>query len=199
VKIIVSKLLKKAQILIMLSLLIGCETPTNTQRWPEVTFAHLPPITLDVANIQLVNKQRTSEKFSQIMYRLPISPAMGLRQWARDRLRSGGQSGSAQFIIQNISVTKTALIQDKSLKGVFTKQQSDRYDFQITANLEVISDLTGERGQAFASARRSITIREDLSLNDRERALFEAVNQLLQDFNNGMQTAIDKHLVAWTL
>ncbi|MBT6093580.1 MAG: hypothetical protein HOH04_01780 [Rhodospirillaceae bacterium] len=177
--------------------LSACETPVAVQNLPDITFAHLPAIAMDVASIEIENRFSAPLAAPHVEHRLPVAPAVALAQWAKDRLKPVGETGKLKLIIEDARVTETLLTRDKSLKGNFTKQQSHRYDFAINAAL-VLSDANGaERGTASTATSRSITLREDLSLNDWEKTLFNATDRLLGDFNTEMEANLRRHLVNW--
>ncbi len=175
----------------------GCETVVETQRLPDITFAHLPTFRFDVANIAVDSRFHAPLTAPHMEERLPTSPEKALRQWANDRLKAVGTKGTLKLVIEDASATETALARDTSLKGQFTKQQSQRYDLGAKATLLVIDTGGVERGTATAQASRTITVREDVSLNERERIMFDLVDRLLADFNTQMEANIRQHLAPW--
>ena len=50
---------------------------------------------------------------------------------------------------------------------------------------------------ASASAERSLTAREDISLNDKDRLLLEMVSDLMDDFDNSIEPNIYSHFKPW--
>lgn len=180
------------------ALLAGaCETPVQTQRLPEITFAHLPVFRVDVAKVEVVNRFTAPLKAPHVEHQLPTAPATALTQWAKDRLQAVGSAGTLRFTIENASATETGLGRDESLKGKFTKQQAQRYDVAARATLTLSDGAGRERGTATAAASHAITVREDISLNDRERTQFDLVDKLLADFNTEMSASIHQHLGSW--
>ena len=173
--------------------LSACATPPPPQ-FPELTYTHLPTITLGVAKIEVVSTSKKSDAAPHIEISMPVTPEKAVRNWARDRLRASGVSGVAKVIIENASVTETELARSKGLKGVFTTEQSQRYD----ANLKVSIRLEGvpRVSEAFAQAeiKRSQTVPEDVSVNVREQALFDLTENVMKDFDPAMAASIRKHL-----
>jgi len=173
--------------------LSACATPPPPQ-FPELTYTHLPTITLGVAKIEVVSTSKKSDAAPHIEISMPVTPEQTVRNWARDRLRASGVSGVAKVIIENASVTETELARSKGLKGVFTTEQSQRYD----ANLKVSIRLEGvpRVSEAFAQAeiKRSQTVPEDVSVNVREQALFDLTENVMKDFDPAMAASIRKHL-----
>lgn len=165
--------------------LAACETPPPLQKLPELTFAHLGPLKLNVAKIDIVSKYRSPLKAPNVEHLFPTPPQKALRTWARDRLRAVGRSGTARLVIHKASAVETALEMKTGLKAAFTKQQSRRYDVIVDATLE-ISTPEG-RGSATAQASRFSTLREDATINDRNKMWFDLTENLMRDFNAEME------------
>lgn len=173
--------------------LFGCATPPPPQ-YPELTFTHLPTITLGVARIEIVDNFSPTDNVRHIENRMPSSPETALRNWARDRLRANGVSGVAKFIISKASVTEAELTTTKGLKGVFTNDQSQRYDALV--NVSVRLEGVPRVSEAFAEAEisRSQTVAEDATINVREQAWFNLTEAVMKDFDPAMAASIRKHL-----
>ena len=128
--------------------LAACETPVQTQKLPDLTFAHLAPIKLNVAKIDVVVRYQPPLREPNVEHLFPTPPAKALKQWVKDRLRAAGGSGVARLVIINASAVETPLSQKKGFTATFTKQQSQRYDATVEARLEISSSL----GQGATSA-----------------------------------------------
>ena len=185
-------------VILSAALLTGaCEMPMKSQNLPKITFAHLQPFKVDVASVEVVNRFTPSMKAPHIEHQLPISPAAALAQWGKDRLKAVGKTGKLRLLIEDARATETVLGKDKSLKGHFTKQQSHRYDLALRATV-YLTDAGGiERGAASASATRSATVREDISLDERERTWFDLVDRLMKEFNRQMDVNLERYLSGW--
>ena len=173
--------------------LAACSTQPAPQ-YPELTYNHMPKIVLGVAEIQIVSMATQTSGAKHVEVQMPVSPETALRAWARDRLQANGVSGVAKFIIETASVTETDLKKTKGLKGLITKDQSQRYDSKIraTVKLEGVPRVT----QAFAQAEvsRSQSITEDATINDREQLWFSLTEATMKDFDPIMSASIRKHL-----
>src|SRR3989304_3468878 len=75
----------------------ACETPPPAQKLPEITFAHLPPIKLNVATVEVVVRYRPPMKAPNVEHLFPTPPLKALRTWAADRVKAVGRSGTAAF------------------------------------------------------------------------------------------------------
>jgi hypothetical protein len=171
--------------------LVSCKTPPDRQQFPEVTFQHLKPFRLDVARVEIVDGYQP-DPANDIGGQFPESPEAVARQWGEDRLLAVGQQGEAIYTITLAKATQTPLRRSTGMSAVTHKDQSDRYDLQITVNLEIRSG--GKSGAVTAQAARSQTVREDMTLNQREAVLFRLLDVTMKDVNAQMEKVIPRYL-----
>jgi len=184
-------------LLLTIGLVCGCETQTPIESSPEITFSHLQAIKIDVATIEVENRFQAPLTAPHIEHLLPTPPSKAMEQWLRDRFTPVGRSGTLRMVIDDASATATPLDLDKSLTGQLTKQQSQLNEMNVHATLQ-LKDANGNiLGTAAAKAERSITTREDISLNDRRNLWLESVSQLMNDFNRSMEPNIQLYLKPW--
>ena len=179
--------------------LVACSTPAPTQVLPKLTFSHLAPIKFDVETVEISNLYKAPNDWAYIEDQFPTSPANAIRTWAIERLKPVGNAGSGtlRIVINQASIREHDLKLDKSFKGAFTKQQSSRYDMNIDVALELIDGAGKKVGFSAAKVDRSITTREDISLNDRDKRWFETTEKAMEDFNREMEANILQYLTGW--
>ena len=177
--------------------LAACAAPS--ERLPDLTFKHLPPISLQVADIQIASQTSHGTEPPNVGHRFPVPPERALTQWARDRLQLAGTRHTARFTILRADATETKLKKDEKLTGLFKQQASERYDTAVEARLEIIDDRGVQRGQVTASANWNQTIREDATLADRRRIWLELVEKLMTQFNAEMERNIQRFMTEWVL
>jgi len=177
--------------------LSACETPVQMLELPQLTFGHLPILSINVAKVDTLDNYRSPGKVPNIEHMLPTSPVIGLERWAGDRLKAVGKAGTLRLIINDASAIETPLKKDTSLRGTFTKQQSQRYDFSIRASLVVVDAGGRVAATAVAAVRRSVSVAEDVTLNERKKIWFEAVEKLLVDYDREMEKNVRRYLVDW--
>lgn len=176
-------------------LLAGCETQMPAQKLPDLTFAHLPPLALAVQRVEVNSRFAPTLRAPNVEHTFPVPPARALEIWASQRLKAVGGAAPARFTVFDASVTETKLPRDSSMRGYFTKQQSERYDAKIEAVIEIQEPL--RRGSANAIASRWTTVPEDASLQERERIKFDLIEALMKDFNAEMEKNVRQHLANW--
>ncbi|OEJ69223.1 hypothetical protein [Magnetovibrio blakemorei] len=171
---------------------------------PKIGFAHLGTIPLNVDRIGVSSTYQSPMKAPNAEQRFPTSPAQAMKIWAGSRLQAVGGAGSpatAQFVIEDASVIETKLEKTKGFKGMFTYEPTARYDAHAVAHLSVQEAPGGVSGIASGeirvSATRSVEVRENATLGEREKAWFEMIEALMADFNSQMETQIHAHLQRW--
>lgn len=179
--------------LFSLTLLSACETPVQRPTYAELTFTHKEPIYLDVAEIKIVKAYQPSNAAPHVEMEFPVSPLNTAARWAEDRLKAVGVSGVATVTITEASAVETELEQEGGLTGALTTEQSERYDATLAMALEIF-DPNGSNGNTFAEVKRSTTVPEDASLNDRERIWYTLTEKLANDLDKRMSEDIRKHL-----
>lgn len=179
--------------------LAGCETSVPSPTFPELTFQHLGSIKLNVGSLEITSSYKAPMTGPNVDHLFPTPPGAALKRWATDRLIAAGSGDSARFTILDASVRETALEIKKGLAGVFTKDQSERYDAVLEASLQIIGDNAASKGFASARVSRSITVREDATVNDRAQAWFSLNEALMQDINAELEKNISRYLGDWLM
>lgn len=178
-------------------LLAGCATEVEKPGFSQISFAHLQPISLNVARIEVENRYVSPATRPNVEHEFPVSPAAVASNWGRDRLRAVGSSGVARVIVRRASVVEVPLKRTTGVTGAFTRDQSERYDAIIDMRVE-ISDGTGsERASAESTAKLSRSVSENISLNDREKIWFEMTEEMMGDLNTALDNQIRIHMKKW--
>ena len=131
--------LKLSVLVLFILVTDACTTPTNTGL-PELTFKHLKPISLKVANIQISSMDDFNARPNDVSNRFPISPFEATKKWAIHRLQIAGNSGTAKFSILKAHVTETRLVTDKTFTGIFKQEASERYEAVVEAQIEILTN-----------------------------------------------------------
>ena len=183
-----------AYVLIMVAaaVLPGCTTSEPSDKLPEMTFRHLPPIPLLVSDIQI--ESQATPGADNVAHLFPTPPEQALRAWARDRLVARGSAGTARFIIKRADAVRTSLQTDRGVAGLFKKELSDRYEGHIEAELQVVNAGSTRRAFVQGRADHAATVREDATLAERRRLMYELVERLMADFNTEMERNINTHM-----
>ncbi len=178
---------------LILTFLSACVLTPPSPAYPEITFQHLLPINLAVSDIKIVNEYQAPHKAPNVEHEFPVSLDGSVRNWVRDRLRKAGGSSVATITIKDASAVEVPLKKSKGMKGLVTKDQSERYDVRIMVEI-AIKDISGSSGFVASEANRSRSVPEDISLNNRHKVYFELTEEVMQDFDAEMEKNIRQFL-----
>jgi len=175
----------------------GClQSGVPVQKLPDITFKHLSPIALNVAQIDIIDHSKSGMAGEHVEHLFPTSPKQAMNNWVRDRLNATGTSGLARLSINDASAIEEKLVKKTGLTGVFTNDQSERYTTNIDVRLDLFDGQNNNTGYASAKASRYITLAENLSLLEREKAWFEMVEKLMADLDKALVSNMNMNLLS---
>lgn len=174
--------------------LAACGSAPPKPGFPQITFSHLPPIQLDVREIRVVEQYAPPQQPPNVEHTMPVSPAAVMHRWAADRLRPVGPSGVATLTVKDASVVAQPLKRTEGVRGMLTEDQAVRYIGNLVVELDV--NTAGGLGTGFASAAatRTVTAPEDITLNQRDKILFDLTEALARDINATLEANVRAHL-----
>ena len=168
-----------------------------TPRLPEMTFANLQPLQLDVARVEVVSKYQPPTQAPHIEYDMPVAPENAIKRWVQDRLKPIGRTGVLRVTILDAQATENPLKMDTGVKSVFEKQQAARVDVAVEVRLEILDERQFPIAEAAAKAARSRTLPEGLKLNERDTILYELVEGTMLEFNTNIDPYIRTSFARW--
>ena len=186
-----------ASILAVVFLLTGCATEVQKPGFSQISFAHLQPISLNVARIEVENRYVSPATRPNVEHEFPVSPAAVASNWGRDRLRAVGQSGVARVVVLRASVVEDPLKRTTGVTGAFTRDQSERYDAIIDMMVELRDAAGNVRVTAESTAKRSRSVSENVSLIEREKIWFEMTETMMSDLNTALENQVRIHMKEW--
>jgi len=186
--------------LLALLVVASCSTKPAVQRLPELTFTDRKPIFLNVAQLEIVSQYQPPGKAPNYEHLMPISPEAAAIRWAKDRLRPVGTTGFARVVIKDAPVIKTDLKTDTSVKGMFKDEQAERYDGSLEVMVEILDARHLPIGtDVTARATRTRSLAEDVTVNERERALFDITESMARDIDTQLDGLIHSYMAKWVV
>lgn len=174
--------------------LAACDTPPARQRFPEITFQHLPPIRLDVAQIEILSAYRSADHPDDNAADYPEAPEALAADWARERLQAVGERGQATYTVVEARAVRVPLPRSSGINAALKTEQSDRYDLAITVRLDAGNPISGKSGTVTETVTRSQTVPENMTLNQREVMLFNLLDAAMKDLNLRLEQSIPQYL-----
>ena len=178
--------------------LSACANPNPPmQRFPEMTFTNLPAYRLDVGRIEVVSEFQSDGKYPHIEYDMPVSPESALKRWVQDRLRPIGRTGTLRVLIHNATATEVALKTDQSFTGMFKKEQAARINMVVDVSLQMLDDHQFVVAEVNSHAERERTRPEGQKLNERDKLLYDMVEDLMMGYNSQVDPNIGQVFTPW--
>jgi len=167
------------------------------QRFPQMTFSNLPAYNLDVGRIEVVAEKQSDGAPPHIEYDMPVSPENALKRWVQDRLRPVGRTGTLRVLIHDASATEVALKTDQGFTGLFKKEQAARVNMVMDVSLQMLDDHQMPVAEVSAHAERERTRPEGQKLNERDKLLYDMVEELMAAYNSQVDPNIGQNFHNW--
>jgi len=178
--------------------LFGCANSNPPmQRFPQMTFSNLPAYRLDVGRIEVVSEAQSDGRPPHIEYDMPVSPENALKRWVQDRLRPVGRTGTLRVLIHDASATEVALQTDQGFTGMFKKEQAARVKMTVDVSLQMLDDKQFVIAQVDGRAERERTRPEGQKLNERDKVLYDMVEDLMMGYNSQIDPNIGQIFTPW--
>jgi hypothetical protein len=174
---------------LLAGLLAACAMEDPGNRFPPITFQHLPDLSLDVGDIQVEQAYVTPGQRPNVDHLFPVQPKNAAVQWAQDRLVARGDRLTFRYIVRQASAVETELETTTGVRGLLTTDQAARYEVHIVVEMQVL-DGRQIQGSAKAEARRSTTVEEGISLAERERAWYRLTEDTMRDLDKQLEETI---------
>ncbi|WP_341911933.1 hypothetical protein [Ferrovibrio terrae] len=173
----------------------ACSTPLEKSILPEITFEGQPKLTFAASSVETILEYQPTAQPPHIELAIPQPPASVATRWTRDRIAlDNSQQNRVTVVVKKASVTEVDLKKTPGLRGSFTEDQVARFDTEVEMAVEV-RDARGFRvGEAQASARRSNSISEKATLNDRDRLIHALVRETMMDVNRELERNIRQYM-----
>lgn len=178
-----------AALALFAGLISACAVDEPGNRFAQITYEHLPDIRLDVGEVQIEQAYVTPGRDPNVDHRFPVQPKDAAARWAQDRLVAAGDRLTFRYIIREASAVETELPQTTGVTGMLTTDQSERYDIHIVIEMQVL-DGRQVQGTAKAEAARSVTVAEDITLNERERVWYRLTEDTMKDLDKQLEETI---------
>lgn len=167
----------------------ACAIDDPSNRFASITYEHLPDINLDVGEVQVEQAYKATTEAPNVGHRFPLHPKDAAIRWGQDRLVAKGDRLTFRYIVRQASAIETELKKSTGVTGLLTTDQSERYEVHIVIDMQIL-DGRQIQGNATAEARRSTTVPEDITLNEREKVWYKLTEDTMNDLNDQLEETI---------
>ena len=177
------------------ALLAACASAPPKPVYPEITFTGEPKLTFAASSVQTVQEYQPSAEPPHIELAIAQPPVLVAQRWAQDRIQlDKSQPYSVVVTIKKASVTEEDLKKTPGLRGHFTDDQASRFTVDVAMTVD-LRDARGFRlATASAAAKRSNTLNEDATLNDRDKLIYDLVKATMMDTDRELESNIRQYM-----
>lgn len=173
----------------------ACGGPMEKSILPEIAFTGQPKLTFAASSVETIMEYQPTAQPPHIELAIPQPPASVAMRWTRDRVAvDNSQQNRVTVIVRKASVTEIDLKKTPGLRGSFTEDQVARFDTEVEMAVEVRDSRGFRVGEAQASARRSNSMSEKATLNDRDRLIHDLVRETMMDVNRELERNIRQYM-----
>jgi hypothetical protein len=169
----------------------------KTQPIPDITFAHEPPIGLNVRTLEVTSVYNSPRSAPNVEYKFQTPPEVVLKRWANERLRALGNSNRARFTVVNAAVTEQPLPKATGFLGTFQTEPGAKYTMTVEATLEVLDETDSRRSLASARVTRSRDLAEGVTAEERQLFWHELTKTVMDSFDKEMERSTLQYLGEW--
>ena len=189
-------LVKSIQRIIPLAILLSL-TSCSAPKMPEpmgLSYLTQAPLKVDVAHVEVVKQFKSRNQRPHVEHEFPVPPIAMVQQWVHDRFLAVGKTGTMTVTIEDASVVEVPLKGTGGLKGIFTVDQSERYDANVTLKIEVTDDAGAATGFARATAKGSRSVSENMTLGQRRKVWMNLMEKVLNNLDGEVERNVQTHL-----
>jgi len=177
---------------VLVAILSACADGPPSSTPPDMTFANLQPIEVNASSVDVIDNYKPPLQDPNIEHTFQMPPYVAAERLLRHQLAVVGTENTLRAIIEDASVTREELPQDKGLASYFEQQPAARLKAKMLVRFELVDPHAPDIiiGRAEVIARREKTLTEGLSPAERDQAYFSLTNDLMDDVNDGLRSTV---------
>ena len=179
---------------VLAALLSACAPSAELPDPVGLAYLANKPIRLNIARVEVVKKYQSSSVPPHVENNFPVPPVAMIQQWVQDRLLPVGKTGYAVVTIEDASVIETSLKGTPGFKGMFTVDQSEQYDANMSVKIEVFDDLGTLKSFAYARTKGSRTVGENLTLGQRRKVWIIMMEKIMNSLDAELDLNVKSYL-----
>ena len=178
--------------LLGLLFLAACVEGPPVSTTPDLTFANFEPIQVNAASVEVIDNYKPPLRDPNVEHSFRLPPYAAAARLLRHQLVAAGSANTLRAVIEDASVIREEIPQDKSFTGYFTQQATARLKGKMLVRFELVDPKAPDIvvGHAEVVARREKTLMEDMSPADRDVATFTLTSDLMDDVNDGLKSIV---------
>lgn len=184
--------MKNLFVLAFALLLAGCVEGPPAARSPELTFTNMPLVSIDAARIDVIDNYKPPMQEPNVEHTFQPTPYAAAEQLAHSRLVAAGSENVLRVIIDDASVVREKLQVEKNFIHSFLPEPVEKLKAKLFVRFELVSPSAPDivLGHASIAISRDRDLNNGISPAERDAATFELTEQLMNQFNSGLQTTV---------
>jgi hypothetical protein len=180
-------------------LLAACAPSADLPEPVGLAYLANKPLRLNVARVEVIKKYQSSATPPHVENNFPVPPVAMLQQWVQDRLLPVGKTGYATVTIEEASVIESSLKGTPGFKGMFTVDQSERYDANMSVKIEIFDDSGTLKNFAYARTKGARSVAENLTLGQRRRVWIVMMEKIMNSLDAELDLNVRTYLSEYVL
>ena len=176
------------------ALLIACTPHADLPEPVGLAYLANKPIRLNVSRVEVIKKYQSSSTPPHVENNFPVPPVAMIQQWVQDRLLPVGKCGYAVVTIEEASVIESSLQGTSGFKGMFTVDQSEQYDANMSVKVEIFDDLGNLKNFAYARTKGTRTVGENLTLGQRRKVWIVMMEKIINRLDAELDLNVRNYL-----
>lgn len=159
---------------------------------PELTFAHLKPVELNVAEIKTEQIFKPDQEYQKVISQMPTSPNSAVLRYLDQRYVAAGNEGLLIIQIDDSTVTREELEPKGRFSRLIGINKKQKYNALVRLNVRFIRSTGSPASTSSVTARRTLTMPQNISLAEKDTRLLEMIEDLVDEIDRVMIQSFDQ-------
>lgn len=178
------------------ALMVACTSAPPTAELPVLTFEQYAPIRFDVARLDVRRNYQPKFFPPHVEHTLIQPPYDALETWARRRIQPVANNGEALMVIHEASIIEQQVGGAKRLGPLTFSQPTYEYIANFAVRMDAVSPFWDLTGFAEARAEGRLTLDDQSSVDQRDRALIMLMERTINDLDQAFTAQLQQNLNA---
>lgn len=163
---------------------------------PQMDFKQYGIQRLNVERIKIVNDYKPPLREPNVEHNFVTPPYVAAQQWAQNRFQAVGNIGQATVRVLDAKVIHQNMPVRNGVEGMFYNDQGEKLEARLVVRVEVESPQYENIPYAEAEVVRNMTLPENITLAERDRAYQQLTTDMISELNRVMTQSIQRNMMA---
>lgn len=159
---------------------------------PELTFAHLAPVHLNVAEIKTEQIFEPDQEHQKVINQMPISPNSAVLRYFDQRYVAAGNEGRLIIQIIDTTVSRAEIEPEGRFSKLIGINKKQKYNAMAHIDVRFRRNTGSPASTSSVTARRTLTMPQNISLAEKDARLLEMIEDLVDEIDSIMIQSFDQ-------